>query len=489
MRSTLLTLPAVLATLALVPTAAGAATLTSDGNGNYTYTAAPGEKNSLSFQVADDAASIVFYDYGIPITAVPAGCTLNDEGQSPTCPAPMSAVVNLGDGDDFFARSGATSVVATVDGGDGADWLRGDVGDDTLSGGPGKDKLEGWKGDDRLDGGDGDDQIQGALGADTIQGGGGNDVISPDNFNEPRADVVDGGPGVDTIESDYADYDTGAPQQPLTFTMAGGADDGRPGESDNLINVERLTLSVSPTRYVGSDGDDYLKVAQATNAGDISGGNGNDDLNGADGAEQLDGGPGNDHLDGGFGDDVITGGPGQDKISGDLAGGDCGPIWCKYPYGNDVIHAQDGEVDSILCGFGEDTVYADAADVVDRDCEHVTRAGAPAAPAAPAPGQTATRTGTTARAALLGRVTLAKALRSGFTIRVTGAQAAAPLKLTATRSGTIVARGAGKADKKGNTTIKLRFTAQAKRTLRHAKTLKLKVSGSGVSATITLKRR
>ena len=166
--------------------------------------------------------------------------------------------------------------------------------------------------------------------------------------------------------------------QGLSFTFAGGADDGRPGEGDDIRNVERLKLSES-ARFVGTEGADYVKVAQATNAGELIGNGGDDDLNGADGPEKLDGGPGNDKLDGGFGDDTITGGPGQDKISGDLAGGDCGPLWCKYPYGNDTIYAQDGEVDSILCGFGTDTVYADAADVVDKDCESVTRAGASSA--------------------------------------------------------------------------------------------------------------
>ena len=271
--------------------------------------------------------------------------------------------------------------------------------------------------------------------------------------------------------------------------MGGGADDGRPGENDDLISIERLKLSVSPTRYVGSDGDDYLKVAQATNPGDISGGNGNDDLNGADGSEKLDGGPGDDHLDGGFGDDVITGGPGRDRISGDLAGGDCGPLWCKYPYGNDTINAQDGEVDTILCGFGTDTVTADAIDVIDGDCENVTRAGAAPAPGTtPAPGKTTTKAKSGARVAVVGRVTLAKALKSGLTVKVSGIKAG-KVKLSATRSGTVVARGTGKAAKNGTATVKLRFTTKAKRTLRSAKTVKLKVAGGGASATITLKRR
>jgi Ca2+-binding RTX toxin-like protein len=488
MRSPLLLSVSALAALALVPAAAGAATVVSDGAGNYTYTAAPGEKNNMSLQIQDDASTVLFYSYGVKVTSVPAGCTVGDDGEDATCTGVKTAVVNLGDGDDSFARSGPTSILATVDGGDGADWLKGDVGADALRGGPGKDKLEGWKGNDALDGGDGDDEINGALGADTIQGGGGNDVISPDYFNEPMPDVVDGGPGIDTIESDYADYDLPV-QLPLSFTMGGGADDGRPGENDDLRGIERMTLSISPTHYSGSEGDDYVKVAQATNPGELIGNGGNDDLNGADGSEKLDGGPGDDHLDGGFGDDVITGGPGRDRISGDLAGGDCGPLWCKYPYGNDVINAQDGEIDSILCGFGTDVVNADAADVVDKDCETVNRAGATPPPVTKPNGKTTDKPRIGGHAGLARKVTIAKALKAGFAIKVTGVAAAQKIALSATRSGKLVARGSAKADNKGTATITLRFTAKAKRSLRHARTIKLKVNGGGLSTTITLKRR
>jgi hypothetical protein len=488
--SSLLPLPAALAALALVPAAAGAATVATDGAGNYTYTAAPGEKNSLSFQVQDDASTVVFYSYGVQVTAAPATCTVGDDGMDATCTGVKTANVLLGDGDDFFARSGPLSVLATVDGGDGADWLRGDYGNDVFSGGPGKDKIEGNKGNDTIDGGDGDDHIEGSEGSDTLQGGGGNDVITPDYYAEPMADVVDGGPGIDTIESDYAGSALEVPQS-LTFTMNGGADDGRPDEHDDLRSIERLSLSISPVLYVGTDGDDYVKVAQATNPGDLRGGLGNDDLNGADGDEKLDGGPGDDHLDGGFGDDVITGGPGKDRISGDLAGGDCGPLWCKLPYGNDIINAQDGEADSIGCGFGTDTVYADAIDTVAGDCETVNRAGAtPVPPTTPktTPSKNGNK-GSSLHAALARKVTIAQALKKGLTIKVTGAPAAKKLALSATRSGKVVAKGSGKADKKGTATVTLKFTSKAKKALRKAKTLKLKVSGGGATATVTLKRR
>jgi hypothetical protein len=493
MRSPLLPITGVLAALALAPAAAHAATITSDGAGSYTYNAAPGETNNLSLQGRDDPGTVVFYAYGAPISSAPAGCTISDTGSDATCLDVKAAVANLGDGDDSFNKSTPASMPVTVDGGDGKDWLKGYDGDDVLRGGPGNDKLEGWKGNDTLDGGDGDDELDGAAGADRLAGGAGNDLLHPDDYNEPSSDVVDGGPGIDTIDGDYADYDLTV-QQPLSFTMAGGADDGRPGENDDVENVEQLKLSISPTMYVGTEGNDFVKVAQATNAGELHGNGGDDDLSGADGMETIDGGPGNDRVVGGFNDDVLTGGPGRDQIIGDLPTGDCGPIWCKYPFGNDTIYAQDGEVDTISCGWGTDTVYADAADVVDRDCENVTRAGA--APAGPAPGtpgggkssNNGKGTGGVT-AAVVGRVRLATALKSGFTVKVTGVKAGTSVKLSATRSGKLVARGSAKATKNGTATVKLKFTTKAKRSLRHAKSATLKISGGGASTTVTLKRK
>ena len=40
-----------------------------------------------------------------------------------------------------------------------------------------------------------------------------------------------------------------------------------------------------------------------------------------------------------------------------------------------LIDARDGEVDNVTCGFGADTVQADAIDVVAKDCENVTTTG------------------------------------------------------------------------------------------------------------------
>jgi len=497
-RSSRLLLPACAAAALAVaaPGAAHAATITVDGSGTYTYTGAPGEVNNISVQGSDDGSITFNGPETVLVTAAPAGCTPSPlYGMAVvTCVNPKAAVVQAGDGDENIniSYSVPASVPVTVDGGAGSDWINGDAGNDTLIGGPGDDKLDGGKGNDTLDGGDGNDVLLGKAGADRLLGGAGDDELEPDSSEDPSADFVDGGPGTDRLESDYGSKAYNPPPTTLSITPDAGADDGRPGEGDDLRSVERFTLHLG-TRFVGTDAGEYVKLQQVLASGDLAGNGGDDDLNGGDGPDKLDGGAGNDHLDGGFGDDTITGGPGKDTISGDRAGGDCGPLWCKYPYGNDTIDARDGEVDSITCGAGADTVLADAVDVVAPDCETVTRGAAAPAPATagaakPAPGANG-KAGAAGgvKLALAQRVTLAKALRGGFTVKVTGAPAGT-LKLTARRGATVVATGSAKV-KGGAATVKVRFTTKGKRTLRHAKRVTLKIAGGGVSTTITLKAR
>jgi hypothetical protein len=97
----------------------------------------------------------------------------------------------------------------------------------------------------------------------------------------------------------------------------------------------------------------------------IGGGGGDDRLFGRGGHDTLAGGAGDDRLDGGLGNDYVDAGKGADRI---VAGG-----------GSDTVLAADGEIDRISCGAGNDRVIADAADVVDKDCEAVTR-GTPTPP-------------------------------------------------------------------------------------------------------------
>ena len=200
--------------------------------------------------------------------------------------------------------------------------------------------------------------------------------------------------------------------------------------------------------------------------------------------DHLDGGAGNDNVDGGFGDDVLIGGPGRDTISGDLAGGDCGPLWCKYPFGNDTIEARDGEVDSITCGAGTDTVNADAQDIIAPDCENVVRGGAAAG--SHSGGGAGAKAGA-AKVTLKGRTRLAKALRKGFTVRVSGVKAGQRITLTARSGKKVVARGKATVARGATAvSVRLRFSTAGRKALKRKATLV--VRGGTVAGLVTLRR-
>ncbi|HST15748.1 MAG TPA: S8 family serine peptidase [Gaiellaceae bacterium] len=92
----------------------------------------------------------------------------------------------------------------------------------------------------------------------------------------------------------------------------------------------------------------------------LNGRGGNDVLSGLGGNDTLNGGTGKDRLLGGAGNDVLIPGPGADTVFGGA--------------GNDVVRARDKTVDTIDCGTGRDTVYADKHDKVAKNCEIIHRA-------------------------------------------------------------------------------------------------------------------
>ena len=477
-----LTLASVAAVL--LPATASAATVARDGAGALVYTAAAGATNDVSVQ-QDGAGAITFYtSSGDAMTTIAAGCAQSDiwPGDVVTCTPGTAVRVDLGDGDDRGSIADAVSVPVTVAGGAGSDLIEDGPRANTLDGGTGDDKLNGGEGDDVLLGGDGNDDLQGKNGRDRLDGGAGDDLLHPDGYEHANADVVDGGPGLDSIEDDYSSRFTDV--DPLVaITLGGGADDGRPGEGDSLVNVERVALHIGGT-FVGSEGADEFKLMQVGSASTLEGRGGDDRLRGGDGADRLDGGAGADSLDAGFGDDVIVGGPGRDTISADLAGGDCGPMWCKYPYGNDTVEARDGEVDSITCGAGADTVNADAADVVAPDCETVVRGGSPARPGRrrrrPVPGDR--------RQA---RAERAPAPGQGAARGLTRPRRRTPRRASSRSSPalgkTVVARGSTMVEGRQAATVKLKFTSKGRAKLRRARSAKLTISGAGAPLKITLK--
>jgi Ca2+-binding RTX toxin-like protein len=478
-------LAAALLAAAAAP-AARAETVSFAPDGALVVTAADGETNRLGIQSDPfEQGRVVIFEgtEGVPLNAPADRCEPYLYFVACTWTPAAGVRVNLGDGDDWGSVSSGLPKTTpfTLAGGPGKDKLQSSLDGQptTLDGGPGPDELDGGPGADVLLGGDDGDTLDGRGGPDQLLGGAGDDLLNGDANQQPAADLIDGGPGYDRMEDDWE----GDVDRPVAVTLGGGADDGRPGEGDDVRNVERV-VSHAASKLVGTDAGEYLQVFQVDEPSEIDAGGGDDTLKASDGADRLDGGPGNDDIDGGFGDDTIVGGPGQDTISGDLRGGDCGPLWCKLPFGNDTIDARDGERDSVSCGVGEDTVLADAVDVVAGDCEHVTRAGAPAGGGgSPTPGGGTTAGGLTAAAV---RTRLGRALAHGLPLRVTAPGAG---RLTARAKG---AAGAAKVRRAGRVTVVLRFTKGARQRLRHARTARLTVGvrfapAGGVALTKTLR--
>jgi len=114
-----------------------------------------------------------------------------------------------------------------------------------------------------------------------------------------------------------------------------------------------------------------------TSANTCKGTDGPDNITGTFSTDYIEGLAGNDKIDGGYGDDTIWGGKGIDTIYGgynsDTIYGGGGQDTILGENDADTIYAVDGEVDTINCGSGTDTVTADPKDNVDANCETVTR--------------------------------------------------------------------------------------------------------------------
>lgn len=159
-----------------------------------------------------------------------------------------------------------------------------------LAGTPGPDRLHGSESNDTIWGGAGGDYLFGHAGDDRLDGG--------DERAEGEGDMLDGGPGSDTLNgnagSDYLNGGEG------NDTLNGGAG------NDYIVDNGGDDL------LEGGDGDDALTDTSGRNI--LRGGNGNDTLQpGAGTINELDGGPGDDRLFGSDRDSFI-GGEGNDRI-------------------------------------------------------------------------------------------------------------------------------------------------------------------------------
>jgi Ca2+-binding RTX toxin-like protein len=404
--------------------------------------------------VSQDGTTITVTDTGTGGATAGTGCagggttvTCPLDPPDPAPPAPPSAPVEfveltMNDGTDSFTNQ---NLLADVDENDA-----GETGNKTVASGPGDDfTIETGSGNDFVDLGGGDNETETGAGNDTVVGGpeeddvdpgtgddvvdtgGGDDDIDEENASPDGADVLDGGPG----SRDEIDYEGDAG---VTIAINGQADDGHPGEGDNLLNLEELNGTGGNDVIAGSDavedisageGDDLItgagggdEISQGDGTDSVDGGDGGDEVfatsggDEGDGADLLAGGPGGDRLDyccadgvgvsvtpngqaddghPGEGDNVsgfegLIGGSGPDTLVGDgspnelvgldgddlLVGaggndeffGDGGIFEDFEEFGDDTINALGGR-DEVHCEFGFDTIAADAKDVVHPGCE------------------------------------------------------------------------------------------------------------------------
>ena len=217
-----------------------------------------------------------------------------------------------------------------------------------------------------------------------VIGGSGNDTLvgnSPDPIYleapvvEPKgANVLDGGPGNDTLDGKYGPdvliggsgndtvtYQGRGVGEPLSLTIDGAGNDGSDidkvrGVTGDLNPFNGLMDSIGQDveNIVGGAGNDVIAGSDTNN--DLRGGGGNDDIDGQGGQDTITGGDGDDSIRGGAGDDNgLSGNDGNDVIAGDegndvLNGG----------AGNDLLHGGTG-ADDLNGGDGTDTAdYAGA---------------------------------------------------------------------------------------------------------------------------------
>ena len=484
-----------LALVAAAPApAATTAGLTPDGQ--FLDVTGGAEANRVLAKVTvDDGGAQVIELIADDALVAGSGCVNTDRGVT-VCRDPVQQVrVALGGGDDTFQP---TEIATARTFGEGALVVDLGEGNDTYTahdtnalavvrGGPGNDTLEGSINADRLSGDDGDDKLDGDKGADDLRGGPGTDLLEGDlpSSHGIYADVLDGGEGTDTVDDyRFSGDPTAAP--PISVTLDGAANDGRQGENDNVIAVERIK-SGSAGSFTGDDADNTFEAPQVGPPGTLAGNGGRDTLIAGDAhGDVVDGGAGDDLVEGGFGDDRLVGGPGRDTVNGDRKSR-CNEYACDlFVAGNDVIEVRDGEVDSVSCGTGADRVVADAADVIADACETIERAAA-GGQAPPETGGQGGDGGDAPRARLsLGRTKLARALRAGLKVTVTGASGT--VKLRALRGRKVVASGSARASGSGRAVVTLRFTRAARRSLARVRRVTLKLTGAGTAKTVVLRR-
>ena len=154
------------------------------------------------------------------------------------------------------------------------------------------------------------------------------------------------------------------------------------GDDPNCVTLpsykESCGLTINGKSETGTGASETIT---GTARGDeLRGGGGNDRIDGLEDPDCLFGNADKDVINGGAGGDVIRAGNGRDSVKGDDGDDDIrlqdGRDKAKGGEGDDRIKAQgqrrnEGGVDKVNCGSGEDTAIVDRWDKVSRNCEKV----------------------------------------------------------------------------------------------------------------------
>jgi len=135
------------------------------------------------------------------------------------------------------------------------------------------------------------------------------------------------------------------------------------GDGNDRVTAE--DVASIPVSVDGGTGRDKITGG---GAGDTLNGNGGRDLiDGLSGADHIFGGGGNDQLRGQSGNDIIHGGSGNDYLEGntgnDRLDGGAGSDVLNGNSGNDSLTSNDGVVDSLFGGSGNDEALMDSLDI------------------------------------------------------------------------------------------------------------------------------
>jgi len=412
---------------------------------------------------------------------------------SDACPTSQQDAVSITSGSGADTLTSGNQGPAAISAGAGADSVNGSPGNDVIHAGDGDDRLHGQAGNDQIFGEGGADAMRGHDGDDLLDGGPGDDDLGlcgqcAVGSNDPGggADTYVGGPGADRLW-----LDSHAPG--MTITINGAADDGVAGEGDNVgADIETIDGTSGNDAFTGGAGVDKFNGGAGNDI--IHGGAGDDELWGDSDQDQVFGDAGADRLYGSHGDDIVDGGAGVDSMFGDQA--NCTSFSC--PAYNDTLKARDGEVDSVQCGAGADTVEADANDVIALDgyqsCESISRSPAtgpgpgPSPTPTPTPGPTPPAGGGAFSFSTVGSLTRTRGVRVKVTCPASCRIAASLVVSAATarkaRLGTTIGSARATRLSAGTSTVTIRLSKKARKRLRRSgtvsATLKLAVTdGAG----------